>query len=189
MISSKKDNEFRLELKNNDINIYGENNSGNSDNLKKEYTIEIIDKATDKPLETKKIKENEVFLKPDIIEKEEFTFKYFYNDEGKEIIFDDNFKITSDMKIYAEYVSGEVLLEEIKVEEEITIKLNEDYQLEYTVIPSYTNKKDIAYSSTNRYTASIDEEGLITGNREGICYITILDRETNISTRVKITVK
>ena len=181
MLILKKDDEFRTDFNNesmdNDIPVI------------KEYSIEIIDKDTNIVLETKKIKENDNLIKPEIIEKDGYTFKYFSDINGNEINFNNEVKVTSDMKIYMEYILGKVMLEEIKVKEELNIKLNETCQIEYEVVPNYANNKNIVYSTTNRYTVAVDETGGITGKRTGICYITMLDKVTNISKRIKVIVK
>ena len=155
----------------------------------KDYTIEVIDKENNNVLQTIKVLENEELTKPEIISKEGYTFKYFSSELGEEINFEDKKAITENIKIYAEYVLGDVVIEEIKTEETIKLKLNETYNLNYEIIPTYANNKDIIYSSTNRYTASVDENGVILGNRVGSCYITILDRITNINTRINVVVE
>ena len=183
VITTKKYDDFRTDLKR-DVDIYSFKS-----NIVKEYNIKIIDKDTNEVLNTYKVKENGILAKPELVEKEGYIVKSFTDANDKEIDFEIDNIVSSDLEIYIEYFKGDVFIESIETEEVVNINLDDTYEIKYTTIPSYVSSKDITYSTTNRYTASVDEYGVVSANRKGICYITILDKKTYISTRVKIIVE
>ena len=63
-------------------------------------------------------------------------------------------------------------IEEIKTQNTLTLGYNEEYQLEWSVLPSEA-EQEVIFTSSDERIASVDENGKITTDRYGECEITI----------------
>ena len=63
-------------------------------------------------------------------------------------------------------------IEEIKTQNTLTLGYNEEYQLEWSVLPSEA-EQEVIFTSSNESIASVDENGKVTTDRYGECEITI----------------
>ncbi|MPQ43151.1 glycoside hydrolase domain-containing protein [Clostridium tarantellae] len=91
---------------------------------------------------------------------------------------------------YAKVYHKKYLVEDIKIEKS-TIELLEgaEEKINYTVVPSYAQVKDIKFSSEDSNIAVIDEEGNIKANGEGETKIIISSEEYGITKELKVIVK
>ncbi|MDO4363865.1 MAG: Ig-like domain-containing protein, partial [Clostridia bacterium] len=79
-------------------------------------------------------------------------------------------------------------IEEIKFnEEEASVRLENTYQIEYTITPSDIENPKIKWSSSNKDVATVDESGLVTALAEGETTITATAKK-DVYDELKVTV-
>lgn len=75
------------------------------------------------------------------------------------------------------------------VEEELTIEIEEELTLEYTINPNDADNKNVTFTSSDSNIVSVDENGKIVGITAGEAVITITTEDNNKSDSVSIIVK
>ncbi len=105
---------------------------------------------------------------------------YVFDEENLEIAIERTFKIVAD---FEEVKATNVTLDVST----ITLKVDSEYELEWDVFPSATTDKSVTFTSSNNSIATVDEDGVITGEKSGTATITIKTASGKTDT-VKVTV-
>ena len=93
---------------------------------------------------------------------------------------EDSLKIIIDLPIHVESVSI--------YEDDINIYEDEWYPLYATVKPGNADNKELTWTSSNPAVATVDEDGDVTGVKDGTCVITAKAKDNGKSDSVKVTV-
>lgn len=86
--------------------------------------------------------------------------------------------------------AAEILVSEIEIEEEMTLRAGRNYSLTPIVLPVIAQNKAISYWSSDEEIATVTENGKLRTYREGTCDIWIEAQDgSGVSARVTLTVK
>lgn len=134
---------------------------------------------------TEIVKKNEKVKKPEDPTKEGYVFAgWYYKDE----LYDFDTPVTKDMTLKAEWaVQGNATVNEIVLNvKNLDLAVNENGKIEVTSSPE--NKK-LVWSSSDESIVKVDQEGNVTGLKEGTAIITVETEDGEIKATCTITVK
>lgn len=81
------------------------------------------------------------------------------------------------------------LPEEISGVSSATVYMDRTLALEMTVLPGDTNDKTLTYTSSDESIATVDENGVVTPVKTGVCFITVSSVAEGVEKRVELTVE
>lgn len=98
---------------------------------------------------------------------------------------DGNFSIYATVTVEKEEV---ILVDEINAPEEITLKVGDTKQIEYTVLPENATNIDVTFTSNNLNVVTVNNSGLLNAVGEGEALVAIYSDDGNASTLISIKV-
>ena len=106
-------------------------------------------------------------------------FNYSYQVDGA----------ASPLKVHANIPLPEILPAGISLNQaEVAITVKQSVQLTATVTPSDASNQEVVWTSSDKTTASVNAEGLVTGVAEGTAVIKAMIKDTSLSAECKVTV-
>ncbi|NLF37414.1 MAG: leucine-rich repeat protein, partial [Clostridiaceae bacterium] len=120
--------------------------------------------------------------------KEGYEFSGWYVDnETFELIFNQNTKVTSNLTVYAKWVSKSV--SDVVINKKVTaILLNSSETLIACVLPEIAENKSLTWSSSNEAVATVDTNGKVTGLSIGQAIITATSYESAVTEKCTVVV-
>lgn len=151
----------------------------------KKYTIKF-DTNGGNNITEQVIDKNSKVSEPKVPVKEGYKFIGWYVNGKK---YDFSTKINEDFIIEARWEKVDVKVTSVTLDQtEVTIKIGATIQLNVNVTPENATEKNVTWTSSNKSIATVDENGVVTGNKKGVSIITVTTKDGNLISNCKITV-